>query len=102
MEQSLGGGHGHERGDFAATSRLTEDRYIIGIAAKGRGVSADPLKYGHEVEHPDIGGRCEFISANACEIEIAIYVQTMIVIHDHDVVIARQVLAVIGEQIMAA
>ena len=101
MEQPLGGGHGHQRGNFAAASRLTEDRHIIGIATEGCDVRAHPLQNGHEVQHSDIGGRCEFISADAREIEIPIYVQAMIVIHHNDVVIARQVFSVVGEQVLA-
>ncbi len=81
---------------------MAEDGYIARIASEGCDVVANPFQHGDDIKHPNIGRGGKFLSSDACKVQIAIYIQTVIVgDHDH-IVIAGETLAVVGEKIMAA
>jgi hypothetical protein len=62
---------------------------VVGSAPNGNGV--EPIQDSDDVEHPHIR-RHRKSSANGSKIEIAIYVEAMIVVC-HDIVIARKTLS---------
>ncbi len=81
---------------------MTEDGHIARIASEGCDVVTHPLEDSDDVEHPNVGGGGKFFSSDAGKVEIAIYIQTVIVSdHDH-IVIAGETFAIVGEKIMAA
>src|ERR1700757_3100553 len=102
MEQALRGRHCQQSNDLPASSGLAEDGHIVRIAAKRGNVGANPFKDSDDVEHPHIRGHRKIISANGSKIEIAIHVEAVIVVYNHDIVIARKALSLIGKKVVPA
>ncbi len=102
MEKTPGDGHGHESSDFPAAARLAKDGYVIRITTERCDVRMDPLQNGDNVEHSNIGGLCEQFSANGFKVEIAVNIQTMIVIYGDNIVVASKALAFVREKIVRA
>ena len=100
MEQALGRGHGHERGDFASATGLTKDEHAPGIAAEVCDVVADPFERGDNVEHAHVGG-VGVLRTVVGEVEVAENVEAMVdADHDH-VAAVGQAFAVVGWQLLS-
>ncbi len=100
VKKTLGGGHRHDRGRFAATARLAEDRDSIGIAAEVLDVVTDPPERRDEVLNADVRRLRPLLAAEVGEVQKAEDVQTMIDRDDDHVFLLREVRAVV-EQVVA-
>ncbi len=85
MKQSLGGGHGHQRGALRASARVPEDGDVIRIATELLDVVAHPGQCRYEVEHPGIARVGEVGAAEFGQVEVAEGVETMVHGDDDDV-----------------
>src|SRR5690242_20739355 len=94
MKQSVRGRHRHQRRDFPAATRLTEDRDEVWIATESTDVVAHPLQRSNDVEKTYGCGLREFRAHRIAEIRVAEHVQAMIQRHDDNVVRAREAGAV--------
>ena len=94
MEQPFALGHRHQRGDFSTTSRLTEDRDEIRVAAEAGDIVAHPLERGDDVEQARAARQREVGSHRIAEIRVTEHVEPMIDGHDDDVVRLREAGAV--------
>ena len=101
MKQAFGRRHAEQRADLAAAAGLAEDRDVRGIAAEIRRVIAHPFQSQDDIEHAGVAGLRELLATEIGEVQIAEYVEAMVDGDDHDVVLKREIAAVI-EHVAAA
>ncbi len=102
VKQALGPRHSHQRRDLPASARLAENHDPARIAAKVGDVVADPLQDGDQVQQPRVGGTRVFFTAELRQVQVAEDVQAVVVVDHDDVLVPGQVLALVGEQVLAA
>ena len=95
MEQPIGHGRGHQRGDLRAATGLAEHHHLAGVTAKGAGILAHPVESEHEVPLPGIAAIGKMAREQPVEIEIAERVQAVVYGDDDDIALHRQPRAVI-------
>ena len=96
MEQPLGRRHAEQRAHLARAPRLAEDGDAARIAAEVRDVVADPLESRDDVAHAGVAGISVLFAAELGQVHEPERVQPVRDADDHDVVLAREVGAVIG------
>jgi hypothetical protein len=101
VEQALGRWHRHQRADLPPAAGLAEDRDVLWVAAEAGDVVADPLQHGHQVEQADVGRAPVFLDPQPREVQVAEGVEAVVVGDDDRVVATGQVLAVVGEEVVA-
>ena len=68
MEQTLGGGHGHEVRALAAAAGLASDCHAVRVAAKLGDVVAHPFQGKHQVHQAHVAGACQACSTEPGEV----------------------------------
>ncbi len=94
VKQSFRRRHGHQSGDLRSAARLTEDRHVPGIAAKGGDITAHPVQGGDHVEHSGIAGIGEARVAEFGEMAVPKRIQPMVQGHHDDIADSGEIGAV--------
>ncbi len=101
MNQPFRRRHGGERGDLAAAARLAKDEHVVGVAAKVGDVVPDPLQAELQIEHAREAAGGVARAAQLGQVQIAEHIEAVIEAHHHHIAATRQILAVIGLQLLA-
>src|SRR6202046_4098280 len=102
MKQASRGGHHHQVRYLPAAARLSVYHHVARVAAEVRDVVPNPFEYRHIVQHTHIAGVGEALAPDLGEVEKAEDIQPVIVSDHNHIVIARQILAVVGQEIVSA
>ncbi len=95
-EQSVRGGHGHQRADLAPTTGLTKNRDVARVGAKGRNVVPHPLQRRNDVKVAHIAAIGIALGTQTRQVQVAQRREPVIHRHDDDVVLLGQLGAVIA------
>ena len=77
------------------------DQHIAGVASEIRDVVAHPFEHRDVIQHARISGVRVSFTAQLGEVEKAENIQPVVVRHHNHIVIAGQIFAVIGQQIVS-
>ena len=95
LEQTLGLGRGHQRGDRRSPGGFTEHRHLIGIAAERRDALTDPLQCGNLISQPQIGLERVLVGGERGQVEEPERAETKIDGHHHHVAVLAEVSPVV-------
>ena len=95
MEVRCGGGHSIDGRGLGATAGLAPYHDVVWIPTEVGDVPPRPIERGDDIEQALVARICVGTAQMLAEVQIAQKTQTVIALHDHDVVVARKVRAVL-------
>ena len=102
MKKTFCCGNRHKGKNFAAATRLAEDRHATWVAPKCCNVFANPRQHSDDVQQARVSRADIFFAAQFLKIQIAINVQPVIMGDHNNIVISREAFAIVGKEIMPA
>src|ERR1700746_3517808 len=102
MKQTFRCRHRHKSEHFSPTTRLAEDRYATCVTPKRCNVLPNPREHSYDVQQAHVRRAGIFFAPKFLKVQIAIYIQPVIVSNHNNVVISCEVFAIVGKKIVTA